>query len=130
MRHMMIPVSWKSAKTLAKVIRKKEENGWNVVALGEISGSNLLILAEDGRRYEHQVIQLFWSLRGKVTDIIAEKQKKGWLVATIGNCLGSSLMILKREIPEIEEEDIQFFIEGEETNPSAIDNAEPNENHD
>jgi len=123
---MMIPVSWKSAKTLAKVIRKKEEDGWSVVALGEISGSNLLILAEDGDRYEHEVIQLFWSLRGKVTDIIAGKQKKGWMVATIGNCLGSSLMILKRKIPEIKEEDIQFFVNGEESTPAPIEELDTN----
>ncbi|MFO8184747.1 MAG: hypothetical protein R6U39_11340 [Candidatus Aegiribacteria sp.] len=96
MKHLMIPASWKSAAAMRKTIESRENENWSVVALGDISGANTLILANDGRRYEHEVIQIFWRLRGNVKDIIAEKQQEGWKVATVGACLGSTLLILKR----------------------------------
>lgn len=110
MRHMMIPASWKSAGALKKVIETREKEGWSVAALGEISGSNVLIMVDDGKHYEHEIIQIFWSLRGKIAQILAEKQKSGWFVATIGNCLGSSMMIIKRVIGE-DDDDIEFLME-------------------
>ena len=85
---------------MKKTIKDKEKDNWNVVAIGDISGGNTLILANDGHKYEHEVIQIFWSLRGKVSDIIAEKQDDGWEVATLGACLGSTLLIMKRRIDE------------------------------
>ncbi len=100
MKHLMIPASWKSAAAMKKTIEKREKENWNVVALGDISGANMLIMANDGHTYEHEVIQVFWSLRGKVSDIIAEKQEAGWEVATLGACLGSTLLIIKRKIDE------------------------------
>jgi len=109
---MMIPASWKSAGALKKVIETKEQEGWSVVALGEISGSNVLILVDDGRKYEHEIIQIFWSLRGKIAEILAEKQKSGWYVATVGNCLGSSLMIIKR-VAGGGDVEIEFLIDQE-----------------
>ena len=90
---------------MKKTIESREKDNWNVVALGDISGGNMLILANDGYKYEHEIIQIFWSLRGKVSDIIAEKQDDGWEVATIGACLGSSLLIMKRRIDEESKED-------------------------
>lgn len=96
MKHLLIPASWKSAAALRKTIEEREQENWSVVALGDISGANTLIFANDGLRYEHEVIQIFWSLRARVKDIIAEKQEEGWKVATVGACLGSTLMILKR----------------------------------
>ncbi len=110
MRHMMIPASWKSAGTLKKVVEKREKEGWSVAALGEISGSNVLVLVDNGKKYEHEIVQIFWSLRGKVSEIIADRQKAGWYVATLGGCLGSSIMVLKREIGA-GADDIEFFLE-------------------
>lgn len=110
MRHMMIPASWKSAGALKKVIETKEQEGWSVAALGEISGSNVLIMVDDGRKYEHEIIQIFWSLRGKIAEILAEKQKTGWFVATVGNCLGSSMMVIKRVVGGSSEE-IEFLLD-------------------
>lgn len=101
----MIPASWKSATAMKKTIKDKEKDNWNVVALGDISGGNMLILANNGYKYEHEVIQIFWSLRSKVSDIIAEKQDDGWKVATIGACLGSTLLIMKRRIDDEPEKD-------------------------
>ncbi|MBD3278426.1 MAG: hypothetical protein GF388_09005 [Candidatus Aegiribacteria sp.] len=98
MKHMMIPASWKSASAMRKTIENRENENWNVVALGDVSGVNTLILADDGHQYEHEVIQIFWSLKGKVHDIISEKQDEGWIVATLGACLGSTLLILKRKL--------------------------------
>lgn len=98
MKHSIIPASWKSAAALKKTIKEMEKQGWSVVALGDVSGSNMLILANNGEMYEHEVIQIFWSLKGKIIDIISEKQEEGWKIATIGACLGSSLMIMKRKI--------------------------------
>jgi len=83
---------------MKKTIENREKENWNVVALGDISGGNMLILAQDGYTYEHEIIQIFWSLKGKVSDIIAEKQEDGWQVATLGACLGSTLLIIKRRI--------------------------------
>jgi hypothetical protein len=100
LKHLIIPASWKSAGAMKKTIKDKEKDNWNVVALGDISGGNMLILANNGHKYEHEIIQIFWSLRGKVSDIISEKQDDGWKVATIGACLGSSLLIMKRRIDE------------------------------
>jgi hypothetical protein len=94
----MIPASWKSAAAMKKTIENKEKENWNVVALGDISGANMLIFANDGYTYEHDIIQIFWSLRSKVSDIIAEKQEEGWAVATLGACLGSTLLVMKRRI--------------------------------
>ncbi len=105
MKHLLVPASWKSATSMRKTIAEKEQENWSVVALGDISGANTLILVDDGKRYEHEVIQIFWSLRGRVKDIIAEKQKDGWMVATLGACLGSTLMILKRPISTDEGEE-------------------------
>ena len=107
---MMIPASWKSAGTLKKVVEKREKEGWSVAALSEITGSNVLILVDNGKKYEHEIIQIFWSLRGKISEIIADRQKSGWFVATIGSCLGSSLMILKREVG-YGADDIEFLME-------------------
>lgn len=104
MKHLMIPASWKSAAAMRKTIEDKEKENWSVVALGDISGANTLIFADDGKKYEHQVIQIFWSLRSRVQDIIAEKQEEGWKVATVGACLGSTLMILKRVVDSSGEE--------------------------
>jgi len=104
LKHLMIPASWKSAAAMRKTIEDKEKENWSVVALGDISGANTLILADDGHRYEHQVIQIFWSLRSRVQDIIAEKQEEGWKVATVGACLGSTLMILKRVVDTAEKD--------------------------
>lgn len=103
----MIPASWKSAAAMKKTIKNKEKDNWNVVALGDISGGNMLILANNGHKYEHEVIQIFWSLKGKVSDIIAEKQDDGWKVATIGACLGSTLLIMKRRIDDEPEKDLK-----------------------
>lgn len=100
MKHLMIPASWKSAAAMKKTIESKEKENWNVVALADVSGGTMLILAKDGHKYEHEIIQVFWSLRGKVSDIIAEKQDEGWIVATLGACLGSTLLIMKRKIDE------------------------------
>jgi len=100
MKHLIIPASWKSAAAMRKTIENKEKEKWNVVALGDIAGSNVLIFANDGNSYEHEIIQIFWSLKGKVSDIIAEKQIEGWKVATLGACLGSSLLIIKRIIED------------------------------
>ncbi len=97
---MMIPASWKSAAAMKKTIENSEKMNWNVVALGDISGTNMLILVNDGYRYEHEIIQIFWSLKGKVSDIIAEKQKDGWEVATLGACLGSTILVIKRRVDE------------------------------
>jgi len=97
---MMIPASWKSAAAMKKTIENSEKKNWNVVALGDISGGNTLILVNDGHRYEHEIIQIFWSLRGKISDIIAEKQEEGWVVATLGACLGSTILVIKRRIDE------------------------------
>ncbi len=97
---MMIPASWKSAAAMEKTINDKEKENWSVVALGDIAGANTLVLADDGKKYEHKVIQIFWSLRSKVKDIIAENQEEGWKVATIGACLGSTIMVLKRVVKE------------------------------
>lgn len=96
MKHIMIPASWKSAAALRKTIKEKENEGWNVVALGDVSGNSMLVMVSNGNMYEHQVIQIFWSLKGKVKEIIKEKENEGWIVATLGACLGSSLMIMKR----------------------------------
>ncbi len=101
---MMIPASWKSAAAMKKTIENSEQMNWNVVALGDISGRNMLILANDGHKYEHEIIQIFWSLRGKISDIIAEKQEEGWIVATLGACLGSTILVLKRKSNEEPEE--------------------------
>jgi len=98
LKHLMIPASWKSSASMKRTIENKEKENWNVVALGDISGANMLILANDGHRYEHEIIQIFWSLRGKVSNIIAERQDDGWVVATLGACLGGSLLIMKRRI--------------------------------
>ncbi|NOQ23576.1 MAG: hypothetical protein GQ565_13135 [Candidatus Aegiribacteria sp.] len=101
---MMIPASWKSAAAMTKTIKNSEKQNWNVVALGDISGRNILILANDGHKYEHEIIQIFWSLRSKISDIIAEKQDEGWIVATLGACLGSTILVIKRRIDEKQEE--------------------------
>lgn len=101
---MMIPASWKSAAAMKKTIENSEQMNWNVVALGDISGRNMLILANDGHKYEHEIIQIFWSLRGKISEIIAEKQDEGWIVATLGACLGSTILVLKRRNNEEPEE--------------------------
>ena len=101
---MMIPASWKSAAAMKKTIKNSELENWNVVALGEVSGGNMLILANDGHQYEHEIIQIFWSLRGKISDIIAEKQEEGWKVATLGACLGSTILVFKRRTDEKQEE--------------------------
>jgi hypothetical protein len=103
----MIPASWKSAAALRKSVEEHEKENWSVVALGDISGANTLIFANDGHRYEHEIIQIFWSLRGKVKDIIAEKQEDGWKVATVGACLGSTLMIMKRRMDPKNEEPVE-----------------------
>jgi hypothetical protein len=103
----MIPASWKSAAAMKKTIKNKEKDNWSVVALGDISGRNMLIFVDDGNNYEHEVIQIFWSLRGKVSDIIAEKQDDDWKVATLGACLGSTLLIMKRRIDDEPEEDLK-----------------------
>lgn len=100
MKHMMIPASWKSASAMRKTIETREQEKWSVVALGDVSGVNTLILVDDGFRYEHEVIQIFWSLKGKVNDIISEKQDEGWVVATLGACLGSTLLIMKRRLQQ------------------------------
>lgn len=99
----MIPASWKSAAAMKKTIENSERENWNVVALGEVSGGTMLILANDGHEYEHEIIQIFWSLRGKISDIIAEKQKDGWKVATLGACLGSTILVIKRRTDELQE---------------------------
>ncbi|RKZ10475.1 hypothetical protein DRQ25_02825 [Candidatus Fermentibacteria bacterium] len=101
---MMIPASWKSAAAMKKTIENSEKKSWNVVALGEVSGGNMLILANNGHQYEHEVVQVFWSLRGKISDIIAEKQEEGWKVATLGACLGSTILVFKRRTDEKQEE--------------------------
>ncbi|MCD4700663.1 MAG: hypothetical protein K8S24_02285 [Candidatus Aegiribacteria sp.] len=101
---MMIPASWKSAVAMKKTIENSEKKNWNVVALGEVSGGNMLILANDGHEYEHEIIQIFWSLKGKISDIIAEKQEDGWIVATLGACLGSTILVIKRRVDEVPEE--------------------------
>ncbi len=101
---MMIPASWKSAAAMKKTIENSEKKCWNVVALGEVSGGNMLILANNGHQYEHEVVQVFWSLRGKISDIIAEKQEEGWKVATLGACLGSTILVFKRRTDEKQEE--------------------------
>lgn len=100
----MIPASWKSAAAMKKTIKNSEKEKWNVVALGEVSGGNMLILANDGHEYEHEIIQIFWSLRGRISDIIAEKQEDGWVVATLGACLGSTILVMKRRIDDLQEE--------------------------
>jgi hypothetical protein len=101
---MMIPASWKSAAAMKKTIQNSEKKCWNVVALGEVSGGTMLILANNGHPYEHEVVQIFWSLKGKISDIIAEKQEEGWKVATLGACLGSTILVFKRRIDEKQEE--------------------------
>ncbi len=100
----MIPASWKSAAAMKKTIENSEKEKWNVVALGEVSGGNMLILANDGHEYEHEIVQIFWSLRGKISDIIAEKQEDGWKVATLGACLGSTILVMKRRTDDQQEE--------------------------
>lgn len=100
MKHMMIPASWKSASAMRKTIENREKENWSVVALGDVSGVNTLILVNDGWQYEHEVIQIFWSLKGKVNDIISEKQDEDWVVATLGACLGSTLLIMKRKLQQ------------------------------
>ena len=100
----MIPASWKSAAAMKKTIENSEKEKWNVVALGEVSGGNMLILANDGHEYEHEIIQIFWSLRGRISDIIAEKQEDGWKVATLGACLGSTILVMKRRTDDQQEE--------------------------
>ncbi len=85
---------------MKKTIENREKENWNVVALGDISGGNMLILVDNGFAYEHEVIQIFWSLKGKISDIIAEKQEAGWVVATIGACLGSTILVMKRRIED------------------------------
>lgn len=102
---MMIPASWKSAAAMRKTIENSEKENWNVVALGELSGGNMLILANDGHKYEHEIIQIFWSLRGKISDIISEKQEEGWVVATLGACLGSTILVIKRRV-DLEPEEV------------------------
>jgi hypothetical protein len=94
----MIPASWKSAAAMKKTIKNREKQGWQVAALADVSGANMLIMVDDGCKYKHEVIQVFWSLKSKVSDIITEKQNEGWIVATLGACLGSSLLIMKRKI--------------------------------
>lgn len=98
MKHLMIPASWKSATAMKKTIESKEKQGWQVAALADVSGANMLIMVDDGNKYKHEVVQVFWSLKSKVSDIIEEKQSEGWIVATLGACLGSSLLIMKRKI--------------------------------
>jgi len=98
LEHLLIPASWKSAAAMKNTIREREEEDWSVVALGDISGGNTLVLVKDGHSYEHEVIQIFWSLRGKVEDIIKERQEDGWTVATVGACLGSTLLVMKRKL--------------------------------
>ncbi len=100
----MIPASWKSAAAMKKTIENSEKEKWNVVALGEVSGGNMLILANDGHEYEHEIIQIFWSLRSRISDIIAEKQEDGWKVATLGACLGSTILVMKRRTDDLQEE--------------------------
>ena len=100
----MIPASWKSAAAMKKTIENSEKEKWNVVALGEVSGGNMLILANDGHEYEHEIIQIFWSLRGRISDIIAEKQEDGWKVATLGACLGSTILVMKRRTDDQQQE--------------------------
>ncbi|MEN8209220.1 MAG: hypothetical protein ABFR50_08215 [Candidatus Fermentibacteria bacterium] len=89
---------------MKKTIMSSEKKNWNVVALGEVSGRNMLILANDGYEYEHEIIQIFWSLRGRISDIIAEKQEEGWKVATLGACLGSTILVIKRRTDFPQEE--------------------------
>ena len=98
MKHLMIPASWKSAAAMKKTVESREKQGWHVAALADVSGANMLIMVDDGDKYEHEIIQVFWSLKGKVSDIIVEKEKEDWIVATLGACLGSSLLIIKRKI--------------------------------
>ena len=97
MEHKLIPASWRSSGGLKKVIQEHERDGWEVAALGEIFGGNVLVMFRDGESsYEHEVIQIFWKLRDSVSSMIREKQREGWQVAAIGDALGGSLLILKR----------------------------------
>lgn len=97
MEHKFIQAMWKSKSGLTELVKSHENEGWSVVALGEVFGGDLLVMTKEDQSHEHEIISVLWKDRKKVEELVAEKAAEGWQVCAIGECFGSSIMILKRQ---------------------------------
>ncbi|NLP05223.1 hypothetical protein GX411_04675 [Candidatus Fermentibacteria bacterium] len=98
MEHRVLPATWKSKGSLARVIADMESGGWSVATFGEVFSGSILVMIRDGRLWTHEVVQLFWKMKDNVAQLIREREKDGWEVAAIGDCLGGTVMILKKVV--------------------------------
>ncbi|TKJ40056.1 hypothetical protein CEE37_09980 [candidate division LCP-89 bacterium B3_LCP] len=100
MEHKTISATWKTREALVKQIKEEEKEGWSVAAMGEIFGSDILVMSRGSHRYEHDVVPVMLKTRSKVDEIIQEKSTEGWQICAIGEHFGGVLMVLKRVVGE------------------------------
>lgn len=97
MEHKIVKTTWKTTESVKKGISSHEKEAWSVAAMGEVFGSNLLLLVRDGKRYEHEVASVMFKTSEKIDELLNEKAMHGWQACAIGECFGGVLLIMKRE---------------------------------
>lgn len=98
MEHKLIDTGWETVEELKNLIEIEEASGWNVVAMGKILGSDVLVLTKRDKKFVHEVIPVDVESRDQLNMVLAEKIAQGCKICAIGECLGSPIIIVKKPI--------------------------------
>jgi hypothetical protein len=97
MEHRITDIDCETIEDLTSLIVNEQKEGWSVVAMGNIFGSEVLVMVKRDELFEHDVLPIVVDSRAELNAIIAEKIAEGGKISAIGSCAGTPLIIIKKQ---------------------------------